>query len=161
MAILDRPRHRDLIAACRRAGASSKLLIDGDVAGVIFTSRPRETLIDLYLGSGGAPEGVIAAGALRCVGGQMQARLILDTPERRERALAMGITDPGRKYDMAELASGDVVVAATGITDGDLLAGVKLHHDVIETETVVYRSATGTVRRIRAEHRDHAKFRLD
>ena len=161
VAVLDRPRHRDLIAACRRAGASLKLLIDGDVAGVIFTSQPRDTSIDLYLGSGGAPEGVLAAGALRCVGGQMQARLILDTPERRERALAMGITDPSRKYDMRELASGDVIVAATGVTDGELLAGVKFHHDVIETETVIYRSVTGTVRRIKAEHRNHAKFRLD
>ncbi len=161
VAVLDRPRHEALILACRRAGASLRLLTDGDVAGIIFTTQPDETGIDLYLGSGGAPEGVLAAGALRCVGGQMQGRLILDTPEKRTRAATMGVVDPVKKYDMKELASGDVVVAATGVTDGALLQGVRFHQNVIETETVIYRSVTGTVRRIKAEHREYGKFRLD
>ena len=161
VAVLDRPRHEALIAACRRAGASLRLLTDGDVAGIIFTTQPDDTSIDLYLGSGGAPEGVLAAGALRCVGGQMQGRLILDTAEKRTRAATMGVSDPNKKYDMKELASGDVVVAATGVTDGALLQGVRFHQNVIETETVIYRSVTGTVRRIRAEHREYGKFRLD
>ena len=161
VAVLDRPRHEALIGACRRAGASLRLMTDGDVAGIIFTTQPEDTSIDLYLGSGGAPEGVLAAGALRCVGGQMQGRLILDTPEKRARAADMGVKDPTKKYDMKELASGDVVVAATGVTDGALLQGVRFHQNVIETETVIYRSVTGTVRRIRAEHREYGKFRLD
>ncbi len=161
VAVLDRPRHEALIAACRRIGASLRLLTDGDIAGIIFTSQPQATGIDLYLGSGGAPEGVLAAAALRCVGGQMQGRLILDTAEKRLRALQMGVTDPTKKYDMRELAAGDVVVAATGVTDGALLQGVRFLHDVIETETVIYRSVTGTVRRIKAEHREFGKFRLD
>ena len=159
--VLDRPRHEALIAACRRAGASLRLLTDGDVAGIILTAQPHETGVDLYLGTGGAPEGVLAAGALRCVGGQMQGRLILDTPAKRERAAKMGITDPIKKYDMKELAAGDVVVAATGVTDGGLLRGVQFRKDVIETETLIYRSVTGTVRRIHAEHRELGKFRLD
>ncbi len=161
VAVLDRPRHGELIAACRRVGASLRLLTDGDVAGIIFTTQPQATGIDLYLGSGGAPEGVLAAGALRCVGGQMQGRLVLDTPEKRARAAAMGVSDPAKKYDMRELASGDVVVAATGVTDGALLQGVRFNQNNIETKTVIYRSVTGTVRRIRAEHRELAKFRLD
>ncbi len=159
--VLDRPRHQDLVLACRRAGATVRLITDGDVAGIIFTSQPEKTGIDLYLGSGGAPEGVLAAGALRCVGGQMQGRLILDTDAKRERAALMGVKDPTKKYDMKELAAGDVVVAATGVTDGALLEGVKFHRDTIETETVIYRSTTGTVRRIHAEHREFGKFRLD
>jgi fructose-1,6-bisphosphatase II / sedoheptulose-1,7-bisphosphatase len=159
--ILDRPRHADLIAACRQVGASVQLITDGDVAGVIFTAQSESTGVDIYMGTGGAPEGVLAAGALRCVGGQMQARLILDTEAKRERALKMGITDPNKKYDMKELASGDVIVCATGVTDGALLRGVKFRPNFIETETVIYRSVTGTVRRIRAEHRDRSKFRLD
>ena len=159
--VLDRPRHEALIVACRRAGASLRLLTDGDVAGIILTAQPLETGIDLYLGTGGAPEGVLAAGALRCVGGQMQGRLILDTPEKRERAAQMGVGDPAKKYDMKELAAGDVVVAATGVTDGGLLNGVRFHQHTIETDTLIYRSVTGTVRRIRAEHREIGKFRLD
>ncbi len=161
VALLDRPRHQALAAACRRAGASLRLMSDGDIAGIIFTTQPESTSIDLYLGSGGAPEGVLAAGALRCVGGQMQGRLVLDTPEKRARAAQMGISDPTKKYDMKELASGDVVVAATGVTDGALLKGVKFGQNVIETETVIYRSVTGTVRKIHAEHREYGKFRLD
>ena len=159
--ILDRPRHHDLIAEVRATGAAVRLISDGDIAGVIYTTDPARTGIDLYLGIGAAPEGVIAAGALRCIGGQMQGRLILDTEEKRERAFGMGVTDPNRKYDVTELASGDVIVAATGVTDSALTAGVKFGPDVIETETVVYRSATGTVRKIAAEHREWAKFHLD
>src|SRR5829696_8980816 len=159
--VLDRPRHAELINAIRRIGSGIRLITDGDVAGVIFTAMPEETGIDLYLGIGAAPEGVLAAGALRCVGGQMQGRLILDTEEKRSRAAAMGVKDPNKKYDMTEMARGDVVVAATGVTDGALLKGVKFGQDVITTETIVYRSATGTVRRIQAEHREFAKFHLD
>ena len=159
--ILDRPRHADLIAACRRVGASVRLITDGDVAGVIFTAQSETTGVDIYVGTGGAPEGVLAAGALRCVGGQMQGRLILDTEAKRERALKMGIKDPKKKYDMKELASGDVIVCATGVTTGPLLKGVKFNADYVETETVIYRSVTGTVRRIQAEHREMGKFRLD
>jgi fructose-1,6-bisphosphatase II / sedoheptulose-1,7-bisphosphatase len=158
--IMDRPRHKDLIEAVRKTGASIRLITDGDVAGVIHTAQP-ETGIDIYLGIGGAPEGVLAAGALRCVGGQMQTRLILDTPAKIERAARMGIADPRRKYDLTEMAGGDVIVAATGVTDGALLKGVKFRGDMIETETIVYRSITGTVRKIYAEHRELAKFHLD
>jgi fructose-1,6-bisphosphatase II / sedoheptulose-1,7-bisphosphatase len=159
--ILDRPRHQDLIAAVRKTGAGVRLITDGDVAGVIFTTNPDKTGIDIYLGIGAAPEGVLAAGALRCIGGQMQGRLILDTEEKRTRAAGMGVKDPNKKYDMTEMARGDVILAATGVTDGALLKGVRFTKDVIETETVVYRSATGTVRRIQAEHREFAKFHLD
>ena len=159
--VLDRPRHAELIAAIRRIGSGIRLITDGDVAGVIFTAMPEETGIDLYLGIGAAPEGVLAAGALRCVGGQMQGRLILDTEEKRSRAAAMGVKDPNRKYAMQDLSSGDVIVAATGVTDGALLKGVRFGPKVIETETVVYRSATGTVRRIHGEHRELSKFHLD
>jgi fructose-1,6-bisphosphatase II / sedoheptulose-1,7-bisphosphatase len=159
--ILDRPRHQELIAAVRKTGAGVRLITDGDIAGVIFTTMPDKTGIDIYLGIGAAPEGVLAAGALRCIGGQMQGRLILDTEEKRTRAAGMGVKDPEKKYDMTEMARGDVIVAATGVTDGALLKGVRFAGDVIETETVVYRSATGTVRRISAEHRELAKFHLD
>src|SRR5690606_1910167 len=159
--MLDRPRHADMIAAVRKTGAGIRLITDGDVAGVIFTANPGETGIDMYLGIGAAPEGVLAAGALRCGAGQVQARLILDTAEKLDRAAKMGVTDPNRKYHLLDLASGDVIVAATGVTNGALLSGVRFRKDVIETETVVYRSATGTVRRIKAEHRELAKFHLD
>ena len=159
--VLDRPRHAELIAAIRKIGAAIRLISDGDVAGVIFTAKPDETGIDIYLGIGGAPEGVLAAAALRCIGGQMQGRLILDTEDKRERALQMGVTDPNRKYDMTDLARGDVIVAATGVTDGALLEGRQVRQDVIETETIVYRSLTGTVRRIHGEHREMSKFNLD
>lgn len=156
--ILDRPRHEHLITGVRKAGASVRLITDGDVAGVIFTAQAETTGVDMYMGTGGAPEGVLAAGALRCVGGQLQGRLILDTEAKRERALKMGIKDPHKKYSMTELASGDVIVCATGVTDGALLKGVKFGKDVIETETLIYRSVTGTVRRIQAEHREFSKF---
>jgi fructose-1,6-bisphosphatase II / sedoheptulose-1,7-bisphosphatase len=159
--VLDRPRHKQIMDDCRRVGVPLRIIPDGDVAGVIFTTRPEDTGIDLYLGIGGAPEGVLAAGALRCVGGQMQGRLILDTQEKVERAAKMGVADPRRKYDMKELASGDVIVSLTGVTDGGLLAGVKFGKDVIRTETLIYRSVTGTVRKISAEHREMGKFKLE
>lgn len=159
--VMERPRHAALVEACRRTGAAVQLITDGDVAGVIFTTQPEKTGVDLYLGIGGAPEGVLAAGALRCVGGQMQGRLILDTEEKITRAAGMGISDPRRKYDMRELAAGDVVVAATGVTTGPLLKGVHFGRELIETETLIYRSFTGTVRRISAEHRQFGKFKLD
>jgi fructose-1,6-bisphosphatase II / sedoheptulose-1,7-bisphosphatase len=127
---------------------------------VIATTQTQRSGIDLYMGIGGAPEGVLAAGALRCVGGQMQARLILDSDAKIERAAKMGVKDPTKKYDMTELASGDVVVAATGVTDGPLLSGVRMLGDRIETETLIYRSVTGTVRRIFGEHREMEKFTL-
>lgn len=159
--ILDRPRHADLITGVRKAGAAVALITDGDVAGVIHAADPEITGIDVYMGIGGAPEGVLAAAALRCIGGQMQGRLVLDTEEKRARALRMGITDPRKKYTMADMVRGDCVFAATGVTTGSLLQGVRFKRDVIETETVVMRSATGTVRWIRAQHRNIDKFQSD
>jgi fructose-1,6-bisphosphatase II / sedoheptulose-1,7-bisphosphatase len=158
--VLDRPRHAELIAAVRKAGASVQLITDGDVAGVIHTADPEATGIDIYIGIGGAPEGVLAAAALRCIGGQIQGRLILDTEEKRERARKMGIKDPRKKYEMEEMVRGDCLFAATGVTTGSMLRGVRFRDKVIETETVVMRSVTGTVRWIRAEHRQLEKFRL-
>ena len=159
--ILDRPRHADLIAGVRRAGAAVRLITDGDVAGVIHTADPADTGIDIYMGVGGAPEGVLAAAALRCIGGQMQCRLILDSDEKRERALKMGVTDPKMIYGIEDMVRGDCLFAATGVTTGSLLSGVKFRKNVIETETVVMRSVTGTVRYIKAEHRQLDKFHLD
>ena len=159
--ILDRPRHGDLIASVRKVGAAVRLITAGDVAGVIHTADPTNTGIDIYIGVGGAPEGVLAAAALRCIGGQMQCRLVLDTQEKRGRAAKMGIKDPRKKYDIADMVQGDCLFAATGVTDGALLDGVRFRKNVIETETVVMRSVTGTVRWIRAEHRQREKFYLD
>jgi len=156
--ILDRPRHSRLIDAVRATGAAIRLIGDGDVAGVIHTSDPDETGIDIYLGSGGAPEGVLAAAALRCIGGQMQGRLILDTSEKVARAAKMGISDPGLIYAVNDMARGDVVFAATGVTDGNLLAGVKFARGSIITDTLVLRSSTRTVREIKARHQDMDKF---
>jgi fructose-1,6-bisphosphatase II / sedoheptulose-1,7-bisphosphatase len=150
--ILDRPRHADLIAAVRKVGAAVSLISDGDVAGVIHTADPDKTGIDIYLGIGGAPEGVLAAAALRCIGGQMQTRLLIDTEEKRERAHKMGINDPRKKYQIEDMVRGDCLFAATGVTGGRMLQGVVFGKDRIETETVVMRSASGTVRWIRAEH---------
>ena len=151
--ILDRPRHAALIAQVRATGAAVRLISDGDIAGIIFTTSPEETGADIYLGTGAAPEGVLAAAALRCIGGQMQGRLILDTPERRRRANEMGIVDLDRTYALTDLAGGDVIVAATGVTDGALLRGVRFRPDRIQTETLVYRSEGRTVRRILGDHR--------
>jgi len=159
--ILERPRHADIIAAVRKTGAAVRLITDGDVAGVIHTTDPDNTGIDIYLGVGGAPEGVLAAAALRCIGGQIQCRLVLDSEEKRDRAAKMGIKDPRKKYDIEDMVRGDCLFAATGVTDGSMLRGVKFRGDVIETETVVMRSVTGTVRWIRAEHRQLEKFHLD
>lgn len=159
--VLDRPRHADLIASVRKSGAAVRLITDGDVAGVIHTADPVNTGIDIYLGTGGAPEGVLAAAALRCIGGQMQGRLVLDNEEKRDRAAKMGVKDPRKKYTMEDMVRGDCLFAATGVTDGSMLRGVRFGRDVIETDTVVMRSATGTVRWIRAEHRQLDKFHLD
>jgi fructose-1,6-bisphosphatase II / sedoheptulose-1,7-bisphosphatase len=159
--VLDRPRHAELIAAIRSTGAAVRLITDGDVAGVIHTATPDETGVDIYIGTGGAPEGVLAAAALRCIGGQMQCRLILDSDEKRERAAKMGVTDPRFIYGIEDMAKGDCLFAATGVTDGSLLSGVKFRKDVIVTDTVVMRSVTGTVRYIKAEHRQFEKFHLD
>ena len=159
--VLDRPRHADIINSVRSTGAAVQLITDGDVAGVIHCAKPDETGVDMYIGTGGAPEGVLAAVALRCIGGQMQCRLILDTEEKRERAHKMGVTDPKMIYGIEDMAKGDCLFAATGVTTGSLLTGVKFKKDVIETETVVMRSVTGTVRYIKAEHRQLEKFHLD
>jgi fructose-1,6-bisphosphatase II / sedoheptulose-1,7-bisphosphatase len=159
--ILDRPRHAGMIAAVRKVGAAVRLITDGDVAGVIHTADPAATGIDIYMGIGGAPEGVLAAAALRCIGGQMQGRLILDSDEKRKRAAEMGVKDPKKKYDMKDMVRGDCIVSATGVTDGSLLRGVRFGGERIYTHTVVMRSVTGTVRWIDAEHRQLEKFHLD
>jgi fructose-1,6-bisphosphatase II / sedoheptulose-1,7-bisphosphatase len=158
--LLDRPRHADKIALIRKVGAAVSLISDGDVAGVIHCAEPK-TGIDIYLGIGGAPEGVLSAAALRCIGGQMQTRLIIDTEELRERILKMGIKDAKKKYEIEDMVKGDCLFAATGVTTGAMLCGVKFGKSVIETETVVMRSVTGTVRRVMAEHRQFDKFYLD
>jgi len=158
--LLDRPRHADAIALIRKTGAAVTLISDGDVAGVIHCAEPK-TGIDMYLGIGGAPEGVLAAAALRCIGGQMQCRLVIDSEALRERTLKMGIKDPKKKYEIEDMVRGDCLFAATGVTTGPMLMGVKFSKDVIETETVVMRSVTGTVRKIMAEHRQLEKFHLD
>jgi fructose-1,6-bisphosphatase II / sedoheptulose-1,7-bisphosphatase len=151
--ILDRPRHAELIAAVRKAGSGVQLIPDGDIAGVIWTTDPEETGIDIYFGMGGAPEGVLAAAALRCIGGQMEGRLHPLKKEEQERAATMGIADIRRKFTMEEMASGDVIFSATGVTDGSLLQGVHFRGNFAETETLVLRSKTGTVRRIKTTFR--------
>lgn len=158
--ILDRPRHAQLIEEIRALGAAIRLIGDGDVAGVIHTTDPEETGIDVYMGIGGAPEGVLAAAALRCMGGQMEGRLQLNTNEKRARAEEMGVHDPYRIYTLDDLASGDVIFAATGVTDGNLLNGVRMYANRIETHTLVMRSYSRTVRHIRARHYDREKFGL-
>ena len=153
--VLDRPRHEALIAELRGLGCGIMLIPDGDVAGVIATTNP-DTGIDLYIGSGGAPEGVLAAAALRCVGGQMQGKLVFRNDDERGRARRWGITDLDRIYGLEDLASGDVIFAATGVTDGSLLKGVKRRRDgVITTQSVVMRASSGTVRWVSGEHRAH------
>jgi len=146
--VMDRPRHAELIAALREVGAKVLLITDGDVAGVIHTAEP-ETGIDLYLGSGGAPEGVLAAAALKCVGGHFQGRLIFRNDDERARAEKTGVTDFDRKYDLHELVSTDAVFAATGVTKGAMLDGVSVRGGFVSTHTLVMDSATRTVRRIR------------
>ena len=149
--ILDRPRHAELIAKVRSSGARINLIPDGDVAGVIATAEP-DTGIDIYFGSGGAPEGVLAAAALRAIGGQMQGRLLFRNDEEKGRALKAGITDLNRKYDLEDLASGDVIFVATGVTNGSMLQGVKITPQGIYTETIVMRSKSGSVRWIKTRH---------
>jgi fructose-1,6-bisphosphatase II / sedoheptulose-1,7-bisphosphatase len=149
--ILDRPRHQELIAAVRQAGARIRLIRDGDVAGVIATARP-DSGIDIYMGIGGAPEGVLAAAALRSIGGQMQGKLHFRNDDERMRAQRMGITDLDRVYDLHDLAAGDVMFAATGVTDGTMLRGVRRFEGGVITHSIMMRSKTGTVRLIETEH---------
>jgi fructose-1,6-bisphosphatase II / sedoheptulose-1,7-bisphosphatase len=149
--ILDRDRHKELIAYCREAGARVMLISDGDVAGVIATAMP-DSDIDIYMGSGGAPEGVLAAAALRCVGGQMQGRLLYESDDQIERVRAMGHADPKRCFSVEEMAKGDVMFAATGVTSGAMLRGVKRIPGGAVTHSIVMRSHSGTVRFIEAHH---------
>ena len=149
--ILDRPRHSELIAQVRDAGARISLISDGDVSGVIATAQP-DTGLDLYLGSGGAPEGVLAAAALRCIGGHMQGRLVFRNADERARAARWGVTDLDRKYGLTDLAKGDVMFAATGVTNGTMLRGVRRFPGGAFTHSVVMRSKSGTVRWIEAHH---------
>jgi fructose-1,6-bisphosphatase II / sedoheptulose-1,7-bisphosphatase len=155
--ILDRPRHQTLIEKVRAAGAAVRLITDGDIAGVIHTTDQRETGIDIYMGIGGAPEGVLAAAALRCIGGQIQGRLMFKNDEERERARKLGITNLEKKYETESMAKGDVIFAATGVTDGSMLDGIRFEPDAVLTHSIVMRSSTGTVRWIRARHRRGAK----
>ncbi len=150
--VLDRPRHEKLIAELRALGCGVMLIPDGDVAGVIATANP-DTTVDIYMGTGGAPEGVLAAAALRCVGGQFKGRLLFRNDDERKRARKWGIEDLDKIYDLEELAKGDCIFAATGVTDGSLLDGVKTLRDGrITTETIVMRASSGTVRRVKSEH---------
>ncbi|MBB4154626.1 fructose-1,6-bisphosphatase II / sedoheptulose-1,7-bisphosphatase [Sphingomonas jinjuensis] len=150
--VLDRPRHEKLIAELRSIGCGVVLIGDGDVAGVIATSNP-ETTIDIYMGSGGAPEGVLACAALRCVGGQFKGRLLFRNDDERARAAKWGVTDLDKQYDLTELARGDCIFAATGVTSGSLLDGVKRQGGKMTTESVVMRASSGTVRWVKGEHR--------
>jgi fructose-1,6-bisphosphatase II / sedoheptulose-1,7-bisphosphatase len=150
--VLDRPRHEALIAELRSIGCGVMLIGDGDVAGVIATADP-DTTIDVYMGSGGAPEGVLACAALRCVGGQFKGRLLFRNDDERGRARKWGIEDLDKQYDLEELAKGDCIFAATGVTDGSLLEGVKRRKGKMTTESVVMRASTGTVRWVKGEHR--------
>ena len=150
--VLDRPRHADIIAELRALGCGIKLIPDGDVAGVIAVTDP-ETGIDIYMGSGGAPEGVLAAAALRCVGGQIQGRLLFRNDAEIERARRWGIEDLDRIYTLEDMAKGDCIFAATGVTDGSLVDGVHVRKHCITTESIVMRASSGTIRKVRAEHR--------
>ena len=150
--VLDRPRHAKIIAELRELGCGIMLIPDGDVAGVIATTDP-DTTVDIYMGSGGAPEGVLAAAALRCVGGQIQGRLLFRNDDERARAHRWGIEDLDRIYSLEDMARGDCIFAATGVTDGSLLKGVKRRKGgCIETESIVMRASSGTIRRVSAEH---------
>jgi len=158
--ILDRPRHEDLIKKVRDAGARIMLITDGDVSGVMATSEEASG-VDIYIGSGGAPEGVLAAAALRCIGGQMQGRLMFRNDDERGRAERCGITDFDRKYELLDLASGDVMFAATGVTNGTMLNGVRRFSGGAKTHSLVMRSKSGTVRYIEAEHNFNRKTGFD
>ena len=151
--VLDRERHAGIIAELRAIGCGIQLIPDGDVAGVISTTDP-DTGIDVYFGTGGAPEGVLAAAALACVGGQIQGRLLFRNDDERARAKRWGITDLDRVYTLQDMAKGDCIFAATGVTDGSLLKGVKRRKDgCVTSETIVMRASSGTVRRVVTEHR--------
>ena len=150
--VLDRPRHAEIIAELRGLGCGIMLIPDGDVAGVIATTNP-ETTVDIYMGSGGAPEGVLAAAALRCVGGQIEGKLLFRNDDERSRARRWGIEDLDRIYRLEDMAKGDCIFAATGVTDGSLLKGVKRRKGCLTTESIVMRASSGTVRRIAGEHR--------
>ena len=144
--ILERPRHEDLIEEVRRAGVSIRLITDGDVAGVMHCAEAEKTGIDMYMGSGGAPEGVLAAAALKCMGGQIQGRLIFRNSDEEKRAINAGIKDLNKIYSRDEMVKADVIFAATGVTDGSLLNGIKRDLDFIQTDTMLMRSKTGSVR---------------
>jgi len=154
--ILERDRHKKIIDECRAAGARIMLIGDGDVAGVIATAMP-DSGVDIYMGSGGAPEGVLAAAALRCIGGQMHGRLMFENDEQIERARGMGVTDPNRKYCVLDMARGDVMFAATGVTSGAMLRGVRRFGGGAITHSVVMRSKSGTVRYIEGHHNFNVK----
>jgi fructose-1,6-bisphosphatase II / sedoheptulose-1,7-bisphosphatase len=149
--VLDRPRHEKLIAELRALGCGIVLIPDGDVAGVIAVTNP-DTTIDIYMGAGGAPEGVLAAAALRCVGGQFEGRLLFRNDDEKSRAKKWGVTDLDRIYRLEDLVKGDAIFAATGVTDGSLLEGVKRRKGCMTTESVVMRASSGTVRWVRGEH---------
>jgi fructose-1,6-bisphosphatase II / sedoheptulose-1,7-bisphosphatase len=146
--VLERPRHEEMIADIRSTGAAIRLITDGDVAGVIHCAEPEKTGIDMYMGSGGAPEGVLAASALKCMGGQMWGRLIFRNDNERRRAAKAGITDLDRIYSRDEMVTADVIFAATGVTDGNILSGIRREPDFLETETLLMRSKTGSIRRM-------------
>jgi fructose-1,6-bisphosphatase II / sedoheptulose-1,7-bisphosphatase len=151
--VLDRPRHAEIITKLRALGCGIKLIPDGDVAGVIATADP-DTGIDLYIGTGGAPEGVLAAAALRCVGGQMLGRLLFRNDNEVERAHRWGIDDLDRIYALEDMAKGDCIFAATGVTDGSLLKGVHRTRTCVTTESIVMRASSGTIRRVSTEYHD-------
>ncbi len=153
--VLDRPRHEGIIRQLRELGCGIRLIPDGDVAGVIATTDP-DTGIDVYLGTGGAPEGVLAAAALRCVGGQMQGKLVFRNDDEVARAHRWGVEDLDRIYTLEEMAKGDCIFAATGVTDGSLLRGVHRGRNCVTTESIVMRASTGTVRRVSTEYHDLA-----
>lgn len=146
--VLERPRHEDLIAEIRSTGAAIRLITDGDVAGVIHCAEAERTGIDMYMGSGGAPEGVLAAAALKCMGGQMWGKLLFRNDDERGRAAKAGITDLDRVYARDDMVTQDVIFAATGVTDGSILSGIKREPGYLETETILMRSKTGSVRRM-------------
>jgi fructose-1,6-bisphosphatase II / sedoheptulose-1,7-bisphosphatase len=146
--ILERPRHDDLIAAVRKTGAAIRLITDGDVAGVIHCAEAEKTGIDMYMGSGGAPEGVLAAAALKCMGGQIFGRLLFRNDDERARAARAGITELDRIYTRDDMVTADVIFAATGVTDGSILSGIRREPSYLEADTILMRSKTGSVRRM-------------
>ncbi|MFO1208374.1 MAG: class II fructose-bisphosphatase [Amaricoccus sp.] len=152
--VLERPRHEQLIADIRATGARIRLIADGDVAGVIHCADPEKTGIDMYMGSGGAPEGVLAAAALKCMGGQMMGRLLFRTDAERKRGKAHGIENFDKVYTRDEMVTEDVIFAATGVTDGSIVRGARRDGEWIETETILMRSKTGSVRRLHYRSRN-------